>query len=316
MDDDTWKMVLDTSDDFFDRGDTTLVDELALAGITPMIATEPSRWGTIMRRQGFRLGRSQLVDVFAAGADHECELGVVLPYPPSDATPTRQFCDRLEVDGLVTSENLSTVLLATESTLFTASIDNFIVTELDTIDPESGWRAIRGFVPARKVVTLGPGSWSDLRHRSAIALGWELVGVADRAIETVITYATGREQFGSPLTAKQTVRHRIVDATIRRQAAIDALLVADDLDTVDDLSWMTAKALAGEAAAEAVSVAQQICGAMGFTYEFGLHHSVRRSVMLDSVLGEHHTLTERIGARLRARGSTPCQLSAPPAIDI
>jgi alkylation response protein AidB-like acyl-CoA dehydrogenase len=44
--------------------------------------------------------------------------------------------------------------------------------------------------------------------------------------------------------------------------------------------------------------AQQVCGGIGFTWEHGLHRSVRRAYVLDSILGPSTALQEEVGRRL------------------
>jgi alkylation response protein AidB-like acyl-CoA dehydrogenase len=54
-----------------------------------------------------------------------------------------------------------------------------------------------------------------------------------------------------------------------------------------------------------VQAAQQVCGAMGFTWEHDLHRAVRRAHVLDSLLGRGAALDAEIGARLVALGHAP-----------
>jgi alkylation response protein AidB-like acyl-CoA dehydrogenase len=47
-----------------------------------------------------------------------------------------------------------------------------------------------------------------------------------------------------------------------------------------------------------------VCGAMGFTWEFGLHAYVRRAYLLDSLFGTGESAAERLGS-LHLTGEHP-----------
>lgn len=306
MDVQTWNMVLDTADDYFDRGELGLADELHGAGIAAEVAPDPARWGEIMRRQGRCTGHSRLLDLFAAGASFEPGLAVVMPIPPSADSPARQFCDRMEIDGVVCADGAHTLVVGTDTGTYRVPTEAVRLTALDGFDPEAGWCRVTGTIAAKLCSTLDDGGWPDVRRRAAIALSWELIGVAEAAFAAMSEYASTREQFGAAMTQFQTVRHRIVDVHVQLRAALDAV---EAVSSDDDLGWMIAKALAGRAARESCAAAQQLCGGMGFTWEFGLHRAVRRVLVVDQLLGGHQVTTARIGAELGRRREAP-QLAA------
>ena len=68
---------------------------------------------------------------------------------------------------------------------------------------------------------------------------------------------------------------------------------------------MLAKAAAGQAALTTARHCQQVLGGIGFTAEHQLHHHVKRSLILDGLLGSARELTRQAGAALRANGSAP-----------
>jgi alkylation response protein AidB-like acyl-CoA dehydrogenase len=88
-------------------------------------------------------------------------------------------------------------------------------------------------------------------------------------------------------------------------AAARAVLTGTQDDPGDALAALAGKALAGKAVLAAVQAAQQVCGAMGFTWEHGLHRTVRRAYVLDSLLGRSESLDAEIGARLVALRRAP-----------
>jgi hypothetical protein len=48
-----------------------------------------------------------------------------------------------------------------------------------------------------------------------------------------------------------------------------------------------------------------VLGGIGFTAEHRLHHHIKRSLILDNLLGSARELTSQAGAALRANGSAP-----------
>ena len=69
-----------------------------------------------------------------------------------------------------------------------------------------------------------------------------------------------------------------------------------------DRGLNNSEAVAGSAALQALAAAQQVCGAMGFTAEFGLHRLVRRGYLLDALLGGSEAAPARIAGLLAAEG--------------
>jgi alkylation response protein AidB-like acyl-CoA dehydrogenase len=50
---------------------------------------------------------------------------------------------------------------------------------------------------------------------------------------------------------------------------------------------------------------QQVLGGIGFTAEHELHRHVKRSLVLDAMLGSSRELTREAGAALRTKGFAP-----------
>ena len=69
-----------------------------------------------------------------------------------------------------------------------------------------------------------------------------------------------------------------------------------------------AKAFAGRSARTVARHCQQVLAGIGFTTEHPLHRSVRRTVVLDQLLGAGSVLTREVGAGILASGSLPAAL--------
>jgi len=74
--------------------------------------------------------------------------------------------------------------------------------------------------------------------------------------------------------------------------------VLEDLGVGEDKEALVAKALAGRAAENACTQAQQSYGAIGFTWEHEFHRYLRRTYVLDWLFGGWRTLEREIGTRL------------------
>ncbi|MGW5071776.1 acyl-CoA dehydrogenase family protein [Rhodococcus sp. NPDC004095] len=132
------------------------------------------------------------------------------------------------------------------------------------------------------------------------ALGWWLVGTGRAMLTLARTHALDRTQFGKPVASFQAVRHKLAETLVAIEGAEATLDSA-----TDDLGSLLAKAAAGQAALTAARHCQQVLGGIGFTAEHALHRHVRRTLVLDGLLGSSRELTREAGAIIRTQGSAP-----------
>jgi alkylation response protein AidB-like acyl-CoA dehydrogenase len=71
------------------------------------------------------------------------------------------------------------------------------------------------------------------------------------------------------------------------------------------LACLLAKAAAGQAALTTARHCQQVLGGIGFTAEHALHRHVKRSLILDGMLGSSREMTRKAGELLKLRGAAP-----------
>lgn len=135
------------------------------------------------------------------------------------------------------------------------------------------------------------------------ALGWWLVGAGRTMLALARRHALDRVQFGKPVASFQAVRHRLAETLVAVEGA-EATLVAAAAEP-DELGFLLAKAAAGHAALTAARHCQQVLGGIGFTAEHELHRHVKRSLVLDGMLGSTRELTREAGVALRARRFAP-----------
>ena len=138
------------------------------------------------------------------------------------------------------------------------------------------------------------------------ALGWWLVGSSRAMLSLARQHALDRVQFGRRIASFQAVRHRLAETLVTIEGAEATLDVASaQPDDRDGLASLLAKAAAGQAALTSARHCQQVLGGIGFTAEHRLHHHIKRSLILDGLLGSARELTQQAGASLRIKGSAP-----------
>jgi hypothetical protein len=151
-----------------------------------------------------------------------------------------------------------------------------------------------------RTVSSGEPLGADAVAAGRRALGWWLLGSGRAMLALAREHALARIQFGKPLAAFQAVRHRLAETLVALEGAEATLLVAED-----ELGSLLAKAAAGQATLTAARHCQQVLGGIGFTAEHGLHHHVKRALVLDGLLGSSRELTRQAGALLREAGRAP-----------
>ena len=136
-----------------------------------------------------------------------------------------------------------------------------------------------------------------------LALGWWLTGTSRAMLSLARRHALDRVQFGRRISSFQAIRHRLAETLVAIEGAEATLRAATD--DSDHLACLLAKAAAGQAALTSARHCQQVLGGIGFTAEHRLHHHIKRSLMLDGLLGSARELTREAGPILRSKGFAP-----------
>jgi Acyl-CoA dehydrogenase, C-terminal domain len=154
-------------------------------------------------------------------------------------------------------------------------------------------------LPIHRVAQGDPVPVAAGRH----ALGWWLLGAGRAMLALARQHALDRSQFGRPVASFQAIRHRLAETLVAIEGA-EATLVAAAAEP-DELSFLLAKAAAGQAALTASRHCQQVLGGIGFTAEHDLQRHIKRVLVLDTLLGSSRELTREAGTALRAKGFAP-----------
>jgi len=133
-----------------------------------------------------------------------------------------------------------------------------------------------------------PGGRARVERLHGLLLAGDTLGGLSRMLDRTVGYAAQREAFGKAIGGYQAVQHRLVDHTI---ALRGMSLLADEAATQlaaeapgADRAALLAAASVTAGALPLLHDLVQLTGAIGFTWEYGLHLHERRA-HLDARLG-------------------------------
>ena len=137
-----------------------------------------------------------------------------------------------------------------------------------------------------------------------------LAGLAARALEIGVAYATTREQFGVPIGSFQALAHRLADVSAAvegaRMLVREAAWAADQGERCASVLASAAFLFAGETAQKSAGESLHVHGGYGFTLEYDIQLFFRRakawSLALDVPARERRELARRVLACDHAPG--------------
>lgn len=161
---------------------------------------------------------------------------------------------------------------------------------------------------ANPLATLARPVWT----LAAVARSAMMVGALEFLLEQSVQYASDRVQFGKPIGRNQAIQQQLAllagDVAAARMAALVAAGHTPSADARSDnpateFSAAVAKIRCGEAATRGNSIAHQVHGAIGFTYEHMLNFATRRLWTWREEFGSDAWWAERLGRAAIAGGS-------------
>jgi hypothetical protein len=150
------------------------------------------------------------------------------------------------------------------------------------------------------------GSWTEAMAAGQRAVSHEMIGAMRTMLRLAREHALDRIQFDRPISSFQAVRHRLAESLVAIEGAAAAIDAAWEDGT--PFTAASAKAVAGQNARTVRRHCQQVLAGIGFTTEHDLHLFVRRTLVLDALLGDSRSLTKQIGAELLAARGLPTLL--------
>jgi hypothetical protein len=267
---------------------------LAEFGWNELVTTDESfAFSTLFEAQGYLGADTDALDIVTVAG-----LGVAEPahvvWPLQLVAADEALAGgELTVDGIAlrgSSGSGRGILVPTDGRLYALDASSLDETPLTGMAHDLGWVRVR----ARGVRTTGFGGWSEIERRARLAIASELVGGAQRIVDTAVAHARDRRQFGRPIGANQAVRHRLAEAYSDLVGARALVAAAWEDGSPAAARW--AKAGAGTAQDAVAKHAIQVCGAIGLSEEHELPRLVRRGFALDALLGSAAMVHANLGA--------------------
>ncbi len=168
----------------------------------------------------------------------------------------------------------------------------------DVAGLESTRRVYRAELDAASAVKLAGGRVAELRTAAVLLLAADTVGAVAAAVEMTTDYLRDRVAYGAPIASFQAIQHRLVDLTVFELAA-DALVRNAARALAEDDPDAPRLAAAAHTYTEARAVVAiddciQLAGGIGFTWEFPLHHLLRRASTNAAVFGSGRASADRL----------------------
>lgn len=181
--------------------------------------------------------------------------------------------------------------------LFDGAADLARMPDTDLLDGgRPVWRV--QIADARGVAIGSPARAAQLAAVGRLLLSADSVGALSRTFERLVEYLRDRYAFGAPIASFQAIQHRLVELLVFEVKARAVIMkavraVAADRDDAQALT-LAAHAFAAEKATAAVDECMQLSGGIGFTWEYPLHHDMRRVFDNSHVLGTARTSRQRL----------------------
>jgi hypothetical protein len=254
---------------------------------------------------------SALDDVFLCGLGMEpgVDLAVVLPPFGAWSPPGSHDGDRLVGRGVASLRARTAKRICIASTdgstlrCTTLPAERAELTSRAGLDPDAGYHVVELDLTKAGGVALAPSGWDNAVALARRAIGYEMAGASRAMLELACAHAMDRIQFGKPIASFQAVRHHLAEALVAIEA-LEATLAAA-VDNPNTMSAAVAKAVAGNAARNVAAHCQQVLAGMGFTTDHPFHRYLKRTMVLEGLLGSAEGIESDIGRTLLATRRVP-----------
>ena len=151
----------------------------------------------------------------------------------------------------------------------------------------------------------GPERAELLLATARVLLSADSLGALSATFERLVSYLKERIAFGVPIASFQAVQHRLVDLLVFEAKARAVIMKAARALTSEDVTEdaialsAAAHAFVNAKATAAVDECMQLSGGIGFTWEYPLHHELRRvftnAYLLGTARGSRAQLADKAG---------------------
>ncbi|MGD0120309.1 MAG: acyl-CoA dehydrogenase family protein [Candidatus Binatus sp.] len=216
--------------------------------------------------------------------------------------------DGYRLDGVksfVVDGHIAELLIVAARAPNTAGLDGLALFTLDANAGGVERRLLESMDPTRKIAridfrnahanllgSLDNGAEPILRtlDRAAIALANEMVGGAQALLDSAVSYAKLRVQFGRTIGSFQAIKHKLADMLLDLELAKSAAYYAAQAAAAGDPEWPALASLAKAAASETylhtAAECIQIHGGIGFTWDDDTHLWFKRAKSSELFLGQ------------------------------
>jgi hypothetical protein len=191
--------------------------------------------------------------------------------------------------------------------IIAAEPTDVIITPQLGLDPELDAYQVSGAVDRLTVLAEGEEAtrwWQAAQGRGRLGLCHQMVGSLFAMIELARSHVSDRVQFGRFVGTFQAVRHKLAEAHVATTAAECSAITAWEADD-RLLASATAKLIAGRAVSVTAAHTQQLLAGIGFTAEHPYHRFMKRTLVLERMLGSAHELAPEVGRQLIERAEAP-----------
>jgi alkylation response protein AidB-like acyl-CoA dehydrogenase len=195
------------------------------------------------------------------------------------------------------------LLIASRSRIQVASMSDAVVTPLEGIDPAAGVSVVALDASLSSGDPLDEDAWEIALSVGRRALAHQIAGATTTMLDLARAHAIARVQFGRPVAGFQAVRHRLAESLVAVEA-LDAALSAA-ADTPSPATALLAKAVAGRTARTVAAHCQQVLAGIGFTTDHAFHRYLKRTILLDGLLGSSDDLVLDVGRELMRTRNVP-----------
>ncbi len=305
MDADTQDLLRGSIREMFTSGDGDIVDGLNELGWDDVVAEDANiALDLLFTEQGSAGKASSALDTVAYATDTSGTNHPVL-HPFGAGNGARIRGGWLDIDA---------VLLAKPSTAAAIGADDGRVYLIDGPALSAAAHAVAGFDSASRLhrvqLSVESGTakaldvdWSAVVTAARRALAAELVGNGNTMLKLAAAQVSDRQQFGRPIGANQSPRHRLAESYALLSGAAELVRVAWHSGTTWDAR--VAKAYAGHAVDVTSRACLQVCGAIGLTTEHLLPGYVQRARILDALYGGWAGAVGDLGTDMLAAVAVP-----------
>lgn len=242
-------------------------------------------------------------------------LAAVSPASGYLANPGARIAIGHPINPLVADADIAdAILLHHEGTTHLLKPTQVRLARRESIDPFRRLFAVEWSPARRSQISGDVRLWDDALDRGALFSAAQGLGLAQRAVDLAVAYASERLQFGKPIGSYQAVKHLLASAQVKIEFARPVLQAAaagfEARDIFSRARISQAKIACLEAADHAARASLQAHGAMGYSYEVDVHLILKRALGLTFTWGDPAYQRARVAERVFGRCTGPDQTFA------